>query len=304
MLTLRSTLQQTQTSSIRGLRAVLSSTRSSARQLIQINLLHQHYIGLKGRNGPLGFPDSNVEFAGELGSRKYRGGEVSILHEKVKMGDRLEANIRFLGFKCIRESDSDGLSPHDEPYFVITVDTGNGTPTVKKFGPFEGIDTGDEVGVEELLIQSVAPNPLAVRVMAYENDDGDPDKTAKNIQDEAIKISQEVAKLASAADAADGAGAGPTAGGATIGGIIGGPLGALAAAGVVALLGLGDDFVGQDAAVLFVHSDDVGNPEVQGQFRGADFNKKISVDGDSEGAYDLFFDVRVQTIHPPDDLPP
>ena len=293
MLSLRTALQQTQTESVLGLRSALSSQQSSMTQLLQTNLIHQHYLDVGGRDGRLGYPTSEVQFLGVETSRQFRGGEIHLLGDKVSAIATREVSVRFLGFRCVRESDSDQLSPHDEPYFIISADTGNGAPAVKKFGRFEGVDSGTEIGVAELLIQKVPPNPMAIRVVAYENDDGDPDETARKIQDEVIKLSQQAGSLASAAAAADGPGVGPSAAAGTVGAIAGGPIGALVAAGIVSLLGLGDDFIGQATTVLFARQDDVGTPPTLDQFQGNDFNCKINVNGGDEGEYDLFFDIVV-----------
>jgi hypothetical protein len=298
MLNLRTALEQNKTNSMLSLRSALSTKRSSLTELLQTNLIHQHYLNAGGPNGRFGFPTSEVQISGTTASRQYRGGEIQLLREKIPALPRQVVSVRFLGFKCVRESDSDQLSPHDEPYFVIVVNNGTGAPVVKKFGKFEGIDTDDEIGIVELLIGGVAPNPMSILALAYEQDDGDPDETAKKIQDEVVKLSQAAGSLASGAEAADGPGVGLAAGAATVGGIAAGPLGALAAAGIVSVLGLGDDFVGQSASLLFARQEDVGTPPKQGQFQGNDFNHKININGDEEGEYDLFFDVLVERINP------
>ncbi len=299
MLSLLTALKQTQTKSVLGLKSALSSQRSSVTELLQTNRIHQHYLNdVGGRNGPFGFPTSEVQFDGAKAFREFRGGEIQILGDNFNDIPKLEVSVRFLGFRCIKESVNDLGSTHDEPYFIISVDTGNGAPALKKFGRYEGVDTDTEVGVAELLIDKVAPNPMAIRVMAYENDFGDPDDTAKKIQDEVVKLSQEAGKLASAAEAADGPGVGPSAAAGTIGGIAGGPLGALLAAGIVSALGLGDDFINQSIALLFTRPENVGEPPTQGQFQETDYNRKINVNGGDQGIYDLFFDIHVEEIPP------
>ena len=299
MLSLRTALKQNKTNSVLGLRSTLPSKRSSLTELLQTNLIHQHYLNAGGPRGSFGLPASEMQFLGAKASRLYRGGEIQLLGNKIPALAKQEVRVRFVGFKCVRESDVDGQSPHDEPYFVITVNHGGSAPTVKKFGRFTGVDSGDEIGFGEVLIEKVPPDPMTILAIAYENDDGDPDETAKKIQDEVVKLSQEVGSLASAAAAADGPGVGPAAAAGTVGAIAGGPLGALAAAGIVSILGLGDDFVGQAAMVLFELQDDVGMPPNQGQFQGNDFNRKITINGDDEGEYELFFDVVVELIPAP-----
>jgi hypothetical protein len=184
-----------------------------------------------------------------------------------------------------------------------TIDQGNGMPVVKRFGEFEGIDSGSEMTIGELLLDGVARNPMSIRILGYENDFGDPAKTAKNIQDKVVELSQAAGAAASAAGAAspDGPGLGVAAAAGTVGGIAGGPIGALIAAGIVAGLGLGDDFINQAATLLFERPDNVGTPPTLGQFGGMDYNRKIYLNGHSEGEYDLFLNVLV-TKHDPGDV--
>ena len=217
MSTLRTALEQNKTNSMLGLRSALSSKRSSLTELLQTNLIHQHYLGSGGQNGPLGFPTSEMQFLGANASRQYRGGEIQLLGDKVAAVAKQVVTVRFRGFKCVREADSDQTSPHDEPYFVLTVVSGT-TSVVRKCGKFTGIDSGDEIGINQILIGGVPPDPMSILAIAYEQDFGDPNETAKKIQEEVVKLSNEVGSLASAAAAADGPGVGPAAAAATVGG--------------------------------------------------------------------------------------
>jgi hypothetical protein len=201
--------------------------------------------------------------------------------------------VTFLGFRCLSESDE--FSASDEPYFVITLDNTIGVPITKKFGPFDNTDAGTERGVGEFLATALSPNPLAIRVAAFENDEGDPDETARNLQAKMVELAQQAqsAAAASGADAADGPGIGTTAA-AGAAGLLAGPLGSLLAIGVVQVLGLGDDFVGQDVALAFTRADNTTTPPSLGQFRGNSFNAKTDIDGGDEGHYELFFDIAVE----------
>ena len=301
MYSLREGLRQTGTSSTRNLQAVLGSSNSSLRELLQIAAIHHHYLESGGRNGPFGFPTSDVTFSGRSATRDYRGGQLQVRDADGSVGTVTQAissttiRVVFVGFKCVRESDSDELSPHDEPYFVIAASILGGFPVVRKF-QFEGIDTDDEVVQLEDLLVGVPPNPLTIKVMAYEFDHGKPDETAKNIQDKFVELAKEGEKIAGAsgADSASGAGIGPAAGAATLAGIVAGPFGALAAAGIVFLLGLDDDFVGQNATGAFqIPERIVTTPPDLGELQGNPFNAKVVIDGDSEGAYELYFAIHV-----------
>jgi hypothetical protein len=263
--------------------------------------IHEQYLASGGTGGPLGYPTSEVQFSGNTASRQYRGGSamgfkdaVGLLGVNVEAIATREARVTFVGFRCVDLSNE--VSATDEPYFVVTIDDGKGLPLVKKFGPFENTDKGSEVGVGEVVSPpDMAPNPLAIRVAAYENDEGDPDETAEKIQEEMVKLAQQAQSFAAAAGAgaADGPGVGPSAA-AGAAGLLAGPLGAMAAVGIVSLFGLGDDFIGQDVALVFQRPDDVSTPPPLGEFRGNSFNKKLDINGgDAGGRHELFFDVQV-----------
>lgn len=299
MLSLASTLKQTATKSVLGLRSALSSQSSSLTELLQINRIHQRYLSVGGPGGSLGFPVSEVQFHTGVPIREYRGGDIRVLGNKVPAIARQEVTITFLGFKCSKESTSDQLSGADEPYFVITIDNGTGNPLVRKFGEFENIVTDTEIGIGEFLIKGVAPNIMVLRVLVYENDFGNPDETAKKIQEFVVAVAGQAQTLASGAAAADGAGVGPAAAAGAVGAIAGGPIGAAIAVGIVEAFGLDDDFVGQSASILFALTEDVGTPAEQGEFGTTKFNHRIVVDGGDEGKYELFFDVLVQRFERP-----
>lgn len=264
--------------------------------------IHQQYLESGGQAGPLGFPTSSVQFSGVTAARTYRGGDVlAVMNEDGPLGVTTQAlkkrgvSVRFLGFKCLGESDE--WSASDEPYFVISVDHGAGVPLTKKFGPYENTDQGTEWGVGEVLVDGIAPDPLAIRVMAYENDEGDPDETAKKIQAQMVTLAQQAQSLAAAsgAAAADGPGIGPSATAGAVG-LVSGPLGALVAVGIVSALGLGDDFIGQDVALAFTRPENVGIPPSLGSFRGNSFNARVNIDGGNQGHHELYFDIVVTKI--------
>ncbi|MER8973206.1 MULTISPECIES: hypothetical protein [unclassified Mesorhizobium] len=269
-----------------------------------IDLIHQHYLRTGGRLGPLGYPTSEVRVSSYKATRQYRGGQIeATLNARDSIGvitqalKTQESRVTFLGFRCIRESEHDGLSGTDEPYFVIAVDTGNGVPLTKKFGPFENTETGRETGVGAFLVNGNAPNPLSIRVEAYEHDHGDPDETARAIQEQMVELAQAAQSIASGsgADAADGPGIGPAATAGAVG-LLAGPLGALLAVGVVSVLGLGDDWIGQGVALAFTRPEQAKTPPPLGTFQGNPFNAKIDINGGPEGHYELFFDIHVKEV--------
>ena len=281
---------------------IVGSNSGNAFLLLMRERLHQHYLSSGGRNGPLGYPVSDVQFSGITASRRYRGGDARATKDAdgplgvvTQAFATRSANIHFLGFRCLRESDNDQSTTRDEPYFVISVDDGKGIPLTKTFGPFENTGVGTESGDGGSLANGIAPNPLSIRVVAYENDRGNPKTTAENLQAEFVKLAQQAQSIAAAsgADAADGPGLGPAGAAGGLAGIVAGPLGALVAVGVVTLLDLGDDFIGQDATFVFSRPENALTPDKLGDFRGMPFNARADVDGGKEGHYELFFDISV-----------
>jgi hypothetical protein len=265
--------------------------------------IHQDYLRLGGSSGPLGFPISPVTMSpfGGLATRLYRGGRI-----EVTLGDgpsgmltkpiiRYSVVITLLGIRCVREADHDQMTPTDEPYFIMSLDNVTGAPIVKKLGPFPNVETGTEIGtMQPFRFDNLTPNPMSIRVVAYENDQGDPGTTADNLQAKFVELAQAVQSLAAAdaASAADGPGIGPAVGAGAVGAFAG-PLGALLAVAIVELLGLDDDYIGQGAELLFARTDDLGteDPPRKGSFQGKDYNAVIDINGGGEGHYQLFFDI-------------
>jgi hypothetical protein len=265
--------------------------------------IHDTYLRTGAHSGRLGFPTSEVAFTGNTAKRRYRGGEINARAEfdgEDQVGVVTQAlaipgvRITFVGFRCVAASNE--LSASDEPYFVISVINGSNQAVVQKFGPFEGVETGTEIGVGSTLISSAAPNPTAILAIAYENDEGDPDETARKLREKAAAVVQQVQSLiaADAASSADGPGVGTAAGASAVGSFISGPIGGLLAAGVVSLLGLADDYVGQNVALVLQRPDEVHTMPELGKFRGNSFNVHIRIDGRDEGHYELFFDMHVE----------
>jgi hypothetical protein len=61
------------------------------------------------------------------------------------------------------------------------------------------------------------------------------------------------------------------------------------------LLGLDDDYIAQDVALVLQRPEEVGTKPAIGEFRGKPFNEKIDIFGGDEGFYTLFFDVFVDS---------
>ncbi|MBS7705107.1 hypothetical protein [Chelatococcus asaccharovorans] len=267
--------------------------------------IHAAYLRSGGATGVFGYPTSPVQFGHNSAKRFYRGGHIEArLHEisglLVKQYPTKRVVVTLVGIKCVKESDHDQLTDTDEPYFVITLING-GDPITKKLGPFQNVRSGLEFGGgDNFRIEHLNPNPLSIKVDAFENDHGDPDETARKLQEKMVELARAAQALAGAsgADAADGPGIGPMATAGAVGAVAG-PLGSLAAVGIVAALHLGDDYIGQSSQTLFRRPELSGaDPDVIGQFKGQPYNVLIDVDGGSEGIYNLFFDVTTREVPP------
>jgi hypothetical protein len=267
---------------------------------LAIQKIHEEYLRTGGFAGPLGFPMTEVKLNrfDNTATRFYRGGRVEAKLADGPIGVVTQAIVThkavvtLLGIRCVRESDHDQLSPTDEPYFVVAIENFDGMPKVQKLGPFENTETGREIGSGATwTVDNLTPNPMSIRVQAYEHDHGDPDKTARNLQEQFVELAREAQSIAGAsgADAADGAGIGPTTAAGVVGALAG-PLGTLLAVGIVQALGLGDDYIGQGSRTLFARPELVGTePGRLGSFQGQDYNVMIDINGGGEGHYQLFF---------------
>jgi hypothetical protein len=265
--------------------------------------IHDTYHKTGGLAGPLGFPISEVVFALDSAKRRYRGGEIRARAKfdgATQIGVETQAfaipglRITFIGFRCNVKSLGGGS---DEPYFITSMSNGDNQTRVQMFGPFENVENGTEIGVGSLLLASGAPNPTAILAVGFENDEGDPDKTARKIREKAAPGVQQLQSViaSSAASSPDGPGISQSDAASSVAGIITGPFKELLPAAVVSLLGLDDDYIGQDVALVLQRPEEVGTKPAIGEFRGKPFNEKIDIFGGDEGFYTLFFDVFVDS---------
>jgi hypothetical protein len=68
------------------------------------------------------------------------------------------------------------------------------------------------------------------------------------------------------------------------------------AVAIVAIFGMGDDYIGQNVAALFLSGDEPTTPANIGKFQDMDYNRKVMVDGGDEGKYELYFHVLVREV--------
>jgi hypothetical protein len=236
-------------------------------------------------------PTDVVKFDSQnRGSRQYRGGEIHVMEGSASGFVQRVASVTYLGMRCLKtQGGSD-----DEPYFILGVDFGDGSPVVQ-LAKYENITQGSEGGDVRFLVGNQAPNPMAIRAIAYENDAGDPEQTKKNVQDELVKLSNEAVAVYGAVEAADSPdlatvfAAGSNA--------LKGAWSAVIAAIIVGAFGMEDDYTGQDSRVLFLPPEPAMTPATIGTFHGQPYNVKLDVDGKDEGHYELFF--RVNVADPP-----
>jgi hypothetical protein len=265
--------------------------------------IHDTYLKTGGPAGRLGFPISEVDLVGTAAKRRYRGGEIRARAEfdgATQTGVLAQAfaipglRITFIGFKCLFESSGVG---NEEPYFITSVSNGDNQTRVQMFGPFENVVNGTEIGIGSILFAGGAPNPTAILAVAFENDEGDPDQTLEKIRAKAAQGVQQLQSViaSSTASSANGPGISPAEAASTVAGIITGLFRELLPAPVVSLLGLDDDYIGQDVALFLQRPDEVGTKPPIGEFRGKPFNEKIEISGGDEGSYALFFDVFVDS---------
>ncbi|MCO5228969.1 MAG: hypothetical protein M9934_11895 [Thermomicrobiales bacterium] len=116
----------------------------------------------------------------------------------VPLGD---VAVQYTGFHCFGETDWDGGSSSDEPYFVLTPAGANGT-TNHRTRIYDDVDAGEQ-RVDPFEIYRGKPFGVSVGVVTMEHDNGDAD-VVRNI---IANLSNGVYSLASA-----GAGANPVNG--------------------------------------------------------------------------------------------
>jgi len=285
------------TVSVRQLLARFSlSPPGSVKALIASDLIAERYDQIGRANGPIGFPMAAVRLTSEGAAQPFSGGYMVVRDKKTDPITAFQAEVRFLGFRCLEESNE--LSSSDEPYFIISI-TGKDN-TTHMFGPFDGVDAGESrftTAGEDVLVSDAQP-PFTLSVCAMENDEGSPqeasDKVKKSCED-AIRVTQAVAVAFGQAQVAA-----VTVMLNTLFTSVGGFL----SDGVSGLLGLDDDFVGSnntrfgdwdDGQETWKTTPRIIEPD---PFSDSPYNLKMDVgDSDSgEGKYTLYFNVNVFKI--------
>jgi hypothetical protein len=285
---------------VNSLRELWQRTGSPERSVFkqaQIAAIDTFYRQSGGVRGPYGFPLGEAEFSGESAVRDYSGGRIGFLHHTARHVEGFAVRVRFVGFRCERESASDQLSGADEPYFIIGVIGGNTKSSTKRFGPYEDINSGT-VRFEATEVASagignndnIAP-PIVLGVVGMEHDWGSPEeaeaKVRKAIEDIEDKFEQAVGTFTGAST--DNHVMPQWARDIYIGWV---------PEGATALLGLGDDEVGATPVVLFdtkAELKDLPPPPVKGMHGQNEYTHNVRIDGGDQGEYELFF--KIDLVH-------
>jgi hypothetical protein len=242
--------------------------------------------------GELGVPLAPVTVAGTSARWDLSGGHITTLVNGT--GETVvdqHLKIWFLGFTCLEESSE--WSGSDEPYFVISW-AGPGREVTRKF-EHKNIDKGQTVVSPVVIADNLPVVTSVLHAAVFEHDEGSPEEARKKVEKVMRDVSAAAAQAATAYDMASAAsGAGSlTPGAALAGTLLGGPFGGLLAGGAVALLGLGDDYVGARGASLFDEAEGYAFPSDIGVAEGEAYTHKFTIGKGGEGRYDLFFRVRI-----------
>jgi hypothetical protein len=261
-------------------------------------LIAQRYDAEGRSAGPVGIPMGNVRLTTNGATQPFSGGFITVKDKKVDPVVVFQAEVRYLGFRCNDESDSDGGSSADEPYFVISI-TGLKSNTTRLFGPYEDVDGGESrfsASGEDVLVTDVQP-PFTLSVVAKEHDHGEPAEAAgkvKTAMEDAIRVTQALAVTFGQAQVAA-----VTVMLNTVFTSVGGFVSDAASA----VLGLGDDFVGSNNVRIGDWNDGAEDWRTparlieQPSFSQSPYNVKIDVGDGGEGRYSLYFNVNMFKVN-------
>lgn len=285
---LASILKDLGTTSVRELFRSTGSPERSVFKQAQIAAIDSLYRENGGFRGPFGFPLDEAEFTGQTAERYYSGGRIRFLSDNPQGEEMTVVRVRFVGFHCISESDSDQLSGSDEPYFIIGVASA-GRSNTQRFGPYGDIDSGT-VRFDATYVASedhrITP-PIVLGVVAMEHDEGTPEEAE-------AKVREMIEGLEEKFDQVVGAFSGVSTGDHVMPEWARDIYIGWAPEAIAAVFGLGDDEVGRTPMVLFDNKSELKEwraPAVIGNHGPNEYNVVLNVDGGDEGKYDLFFKV-------------
>ncbi|MBL8291042.1 MAG: hypothetical protein JNN08_04360 [Bryobacterales bacterium] len=193
--------------------------------------------------------------------------------------------VNFVGFRCEEESDWDQASGSDEPYFIIGLVSTNGSKVVK-FGPYDSVDSGT-VRIEGGQIADSLTPPVFLAVVAMEHDWGSDEEAEEKVRKAILEVEKKLDEAAAAF-----MGASPD--NHVLPEFMRDILIGWVPEGVTALFGLGDDQVGKNSEWLFPYKAGLVQEKqypVKGQLDQHGYTHELKIDGGSQGAYKLYFNV-------------
>ncbi|MHA6643614.1 hypothetical protein [Mesorhizobium sp. A623] len=190
--------------------------------------------------------------------------------------------VRYLGFRCVRESAEFSLA--DEPYYIFGIlPTDLEMKNKKRTHIYDDVDEG-EIRLETIEIYSGPPIGLAFSVTALEHDTGDPDEYEKIVEKAVDKAAE---------GAVDGLAQVPVVGPAlaVLGSLVYIVLGPALIEWVNDLLGTGEDIVASTVVTLTPQEMMRIRRSEPADFNGirAHFSRAFHRPG--EGAFTLYFDI-------------
>lgn len=240
----------------------------------------RRYAELGGPSGKLGAPTSSEMPYGDNSGRfnRFEKGKIFWWPDTGAF-ESGPISIVFKGFWCFAESDNDGQSGSDEPYFIFATYAAHDSQALAsatRTKIFEGVDAGHTEAASHVVYSGPADR-LVLGMSAFEHDTGDPEeyKTA----------------IGGAAQAAG------TAVGSAFGGPVGGAaLGAAAKAigeAVSDALDTGDDIVDHKEFILSERDILRMSRAPMRDVHGIQHNYESEVlQSEGEGTYKLYFEIR------------
>lgn len=283
------------TNSVRELFRRTGSPEPSVFKQVQMASIHSFYTQTGGAKGPLGVPLSNIEFVGLTAMRRYAGGQVAFQDGEAQGQRRAAVRVLYVGMKCLEESAHDQGTGSDEPYFLIGVVATNGS-RVRRFA-YDKVNT-KSVRHETALVAAAGIQggednltpPIVLGVVAIEHDQGNKDEAEARVRKALVEVEKKVDQAAQVAGAFLGLPVGNHVMSEGMRDIVIGWV----PEGAAAVLGLGDDKIGENSRMLFDFRADIQEwraPAVLGRHGDNEYNVVINVDGGKAGRYDLFFKI-------------
>ena len=254
---------------------------------IAINRLHSKLGGLGGR---IGLPMGRLERIGDEGYQKpYSGGRIEIRDFQTgPMGfEEFRAEVRFIGYRVVDTNDASA----DEPYFIIGVTGANAETNIStrtNVPDGQEIKSNNNVFLNQLIATHAKP-PFVLSVTGMDHDSGEPDEAAakvtKSLNDFSAKLTLALPLL----------GVDPTIGAyvQSFLNLFGGTAGDI----ISAVLGMGDDRVGDNSTIFFDYNANLKEWRTPRALFHADFNQphnvELALNNGEGGGYIAFFQVNL-----------